>query len=150
MCDNSSLYNVLQTNPFFRIFSDGWIGNPDCFALKHIPHIGGHFKTLTFRIGRLGAEIFTRNHKLIPIYNYRLCKVASHDFIWRLQNWNCISFQMTLGKKHPCLTHLSRPFHAYKYVQFCLHQQAVFESSKRNLFGVCGSIIKILLYLKSN
>ena len=40
------------------------------FALKQIPHIGGHFKTLTFKIGGLEAEIFTRNHKSIPIYNY--------------------------------------------------------------------------------
>ena len=64
-----SLY-VLQKTRFFWIFSSGWTGNPDCFALKQIPHIGGHFKTLTFKIGGLEAEIFVWNHKSIPIYNY--------------------------------------------------------------------------------
>ena len=69
MCDNSSLYMYLkklgfpgfsrQVEPEIRIF----------FALRHIPHIEGKFKTLTFKIGGLGAEIFVRNHKSIPIYN---------------------------------------------------------------------------------
>ena len=54
---------------FFRIFSSGWTGNPNFFALKHIPHLEEKFKTLTFKIGGLGAEIFVRNHKSIPIYN---------------------------------------------------------------------------------
>ena len=39
------------------------------FALKHNPHIKEKFKTLTFKIGGLWAEIFVRNHKSIPIYN---------------------------------------------------------------------------------
>ena len=69
MCDNSPLYEYFKKTRFFRIFSSGWTGNPDCFALKQIPHIGGHFKTLTFKIGGLGAEKFGQNHKSIPIYN---------------------------------------------------------------------------------
>ena len=36
------------------------------FALRHIPHVGEKFKTLTLKIGGLGAEIL---HKSIPIYN---------------------------------------------------------------------------------
>ena len=48
MCDNSPLYEYFKKTRFFRIFSFDWTGNLDFFALKHIPHIGGHFKTLTF------------------------------------------------------------------------------------------------------
>ena len=58
LCDKSSLYMYFKKLGFsgfshpveqeIRIF----------FALKQIPHIGGHFKTLTFKIGGLEAEIF--------------------------------------------------------------------------------------------
>ena len=68
MCDNSPLYEYFKKTRFFRIFSFDWTGNSDFFALKHIPHVGGHFKTSSFKIRGLGAEKFVRNHKSIPIY----------------------------------------------------------------------------------
>ena len=71
-----------------------------------------------------------------------LSEVASHDFIWRLQNRNCISFRMTLGKKHSCLTHILRPSHAYKYA--CIDKQLGKKS------GANKSALKIAFYQESN
>ena len=70
-CKFGTLASKLQPGELFEIFKmESWIRldrKSGFLSLRHIPQIGGKFKTLTFKIRGLGVELFTRNHKSIDI-----------------------------------------------------------------------------------
>ena len=75
-CGEQHCYQMCYNNSLYMYFKKLGFSGFSCpvepeiqIVLQHIRHKGGKFKTLTFKIDGLGAEIFTRNHKLIPIYN---------------------------------------------------------------------------------
>ena len=73
-CDNSSLYMYFKKLGFSGFSCPVEPEIRTFLALRHIPHIEGKFKTLTFKNVGLGAGIFTANHiKLVNISLAFLC-----------------------------------------------------------------------------